>query len=115
MVTLTSAVCITVVVTLEVLFALLESGVAVETVAVFVIDAGAFAFTFTTSVNVSVTPVARAVPRVQLMVPVPPGVKHSWKPDPGTKLVAVQFYSPPGPEQRFKALAAAAADAGKKP
>lgn len=36
---------------------------------------------------------------------IPPGKKHSWKPDVGTKLVAIQFYSPPGPEQRFKALA----------
>lgn len=38
-------------------------------------------------------------------VAVPPNVKHSWKPDEGTKLVAVQFYDPPGPEQRFKKLA----------
>ena len=27
---------------------------------------------------------------------------HSWTPDPGSKLVAVQMYWPPGPEQRFK-------------
>jgi hypothetical protein len=49
---------------------------------------------------------------------VPPDVKHSWKPDEGTTLVAVQFYDPPGPEQRFKKLAQddkakrATADAG---
>ncbi len=40
------------------------------------------------------------------VVAVPPGRKHSWQPDAGTKLVAVQAYFPPGPEQRFKALAA---------
>jgi mannose-6-phosphate isomerase-like protein (cupin superfamily) len=39
-------------------------------------------------------------------VAVPPGVKHSWQPDPGSTLVAVQIYSPPGPEQRFKKMAA---------
>ena len=39
------------------------------------------------------------------IVAVPPGRKHSWQPDPGTKLVAVQVYAPPGPEQRFKVLA----------
>lgn len=43
---------------------------------------------------------------------VPKGTKHSWKPDAGSKLVAVQLYDPPGPEQRFIALAAAAQDAG---
>jgi quercetin dioxygenase-like cupin family protein len=41
------------------------------------------------------------------IVMVPPGAKHAWKPEPGSKLVAVQIYSPPGPEQRFVALAAA--------
>jgi hypothetical protein len=46
------------------------------------------------------------------IVSVPPATKHAWKPDPGSTLVAIQLYSPPGPEQRFKALAAAAADAG---
>src|SRR5581483_9235987 len=46
-------------------------------------------------------------------VQVPPNTKHSWTPDAGSKLVAIQYYSPPGPEQRFKALAAAEkADAG---
>ncbi len=42
-------------------------------------------------------------------VAVPPGVKHQWTPDEGTRLEAVQMYVPPGPEQRFRALAAAAA------
>jgi mannose-6-phosphate isomerase-like protein (cupin superfamily) len=41
-------------------------------------------------------------------VAVPPGTKHSWRPDAGSSLSAVQFYSPPGPEQRFKKLAAEA-------
>jgi quercetin dioxygenase-like cupin family protein len=41
------------------------------------------------------------------VVAVPPGRKHSWQPDAGSKLVAVQVYAPPGPEQRFKTLAAA--------
>jgi mannose-6-phosphate isomerase-like protein (cupin superfamily) len=41
------------------------------------------------------------------IIAVPPGRKHSWQPDPGTKLVAIQVYAPPGPEQRFKTLAAA--------
>lgn len=44
---------------------------------------------------------------------VPPRAKHAWKPDEGTTLVAVQFYTPPGPEQRFKAMARA--DAGARP
>ncbi len=38
---------------------------------------------------------------------IPPGVAHSWTPDPGTSLSAVQMYAPAGPEQRFKALSAA--------
>jgi mannose-6-phosphate isomerase-like protein (cupin superfamily) len=46
------------------------------------------------------------------IVTVPKGTKHSWTPDPGSKLVAVQLYDPPGPEQRFIALAAAERDAG---
>jgi mannose-6-phosphate isomerase-like protein (cupin superfamily) len=46
------------------------------------------------------------------IVMIPPGTKHAWKPEPGSKLVAVQMYSPPGPEQRFVALAAADRDAG---
>jgi mannose-6-phosphate isomerase-like protein (cupin superfamily) len=39
-------------------------------------------------------------------VTVPPDTKHSWQPDPGSTLSAVQMYWPPGPEQRFKKLAA---------
>jgi quercetin dioxygenase-like cupin family protein len=46
------------------------------------------------------------------IVVVPPGAKHAWKPDPGSKLVAIQLYTPPGPEQRFVALAAGEKDAG---
>jgi mannose-6-phosphate isomerase-like protein (cupin superfamily) len=46
------------------------------------------------------------------IVVIPPGVKHAWKPEPGSKLVAVQMYSPPGPELRFIGLAAAEKDAG---
>lgn len=36
---------------------------------------------------------------------VPPGKIHQWKPKGTRPLVAVQAYSPPGPEQRFKKLA----------
>lgn len=50
-------------------------------------------------------------PRQVLVIP--PGSKHAWKPDPGSKLVAIQLYAPPGPEQRFLALATAELDAGK--
>jgi quercetin dioxygenase-like cupin family protein len=50
----------------------------------------------------------RLAPRDVVMVP--PKVKHSWAPDDGSKLVAIQMYTPPGPEQRFRALA----DAGPK-
>ena len=39
-------------------------------------------------------------------VTVPPDTKHSWQPDAGSTLSAVQMYWPPGPEQRFKKLAA---------
>jgi len=46
------------------------------------------------------------------IVMVPPGAKHAWKPEPNAKLVAVQMYTPPGPEQRFVALAAAEKDGG---
>jgi mannose-6-phosphate isomerase-like protein (cupin superfamily) len=50
------------------------------------------------------------------IVVVPPGTKHAWKPDDGVKLVAFQMYAPPGPEQRFKKLAAEMdAGAAKKP
>jgi mannose-6-phosphate isomerase-like protein (cupin superfamily) len=46
------------------------------------------------------------------IVMVPPGAKHAWKPEAGSRLVAIQMYAPPGPEQRFVALAAAEKDAG---
>lgn len=39
-------------------------------------------------------------------VTVPPDTKHSWQPDTGSTLTALQMYWPPGPEQRFKKLAA---------
>lgn len=39
-------------------------------------------------------------------VAVPPDAQHAWQPDEGSRLVAVQLYAPPGPEQRFKKLAA---------
>lgn len=49
------------------------------------------------------------------VVVVPPNAKHAWKPDEGSRLVAIQLYAPPGPEQRFKKLAEEyAADAGAK-
>lgn len=40
-----------------------------------------------------------------MCIAVEPKKKHSWTPDPGTTLTAIQLYNPPGPEQRFKALA----------
>jgi mannose-6-phosphate isomerase-like protein (cupin superfamily) len=46
------------------------------------------------------------------VVTVPRATRHSWKPDPGSKLIAIQLYDPPGPEQRFVALAAGEKDAG---
>lgn len=36
---------------------------------------------------------------------VPAGVRHGWAPDGTHPLIAIQVYSPPGPEQRFRALA----------
>lgn len=51
------------------------------------------------------------------IVTVPKDTPHSWRPDPGSKLVAIQMYLPPGPEQRFVTLDAddkAAKDAGKR-
>ena len=44
-------------------------------------------------------------------VSIPPGHKHSWTPDPGTSLDAVQVYAPPGPEGRFRTLAGAEQEA----
>lgn len=52
------------------------------------------------------------------VIAIPPDTRHAWKADPGSRLVAIQLYDPPGPEQRFLGLAAAAkaslstADAG---
>jgi mannose-6-phosphate isomerase-like protein (cupin superfamily) len=46
----------------------------------------------------------RLAPR-QIVV-VPPNTKHSWRPDAGSSLVALQMYAPAGPEQRFRKLAA---------
>lgn len=46
-------------------------------------------------------------------VTVPPDTPHSWQPDPGSNLVATQFYWPPGPEQRFRKLAADEASSAK--
>ena len=37
---------------------------------------------------------------------VQPPLEHAFEPDGRTDLFAVQLYMPPGPEQRFKALAA---------
>ncbi len=37
---------------------------------------------------------------------IPPGTKYSFMPDAAQTLVAFQIYTPPGPEQRFRALAA---------
>ena len=42
------------------------------------------------------------------IVVVPPGVKHAFLPSPGSHLRAVQLYSPPGSEQRFRVMAGAA-------
>ena len=42
------------------------------------------------------------------IVAVPPGTPHAWKPSGTSALLAVQMYSPPGPEQRFKKLAESA-------
>lgn len=47
--------------------------------------------------------------RSRQIVFVPPGTRHAWRPAAGSKLVAVQLYYPPGPEQRFLKLAAAEA------
>jgi mannose-6-phosphate isomerase-like protein (cupin superfamily) len=47
----------------------------------------------------------------QQCVQIPPTTRHAWTPDEGSRLVAFQLYAPPGPEQRFKSLAAAAASA----
>lgn len=46
------------------------------------------------------------------IVTVPKDTPHSWRPDTGSKLVAIQLYVPPGPEQRFLQLDADDKDAG---
>lgn len=48
------------------------------------------------------------------IVTVPKNTVHAWKPDPGSELVAIQMYLPPGPEQRFVKLDADARDAGDR-
>jgi mannose-6-phosphate isomerase-like protein (cupin superfamily) len=40
------------------------------------------------------------------VVTIPKATQHSWTPDGHRPLIAVQLYVPPGPEQRFKQLAA---------
>jgi mannose-6-phosphate isomerase-like protein (cupin superfamily) len=47
---------------------------------------------------------SRLAPRQVIVVP--PGVIHSYTPDSGVSLNAIQMYAPPGPEQRFKGFAA---------
>jgi mannose-6-phosphate isomerase-like protein (cupin superfamily) len=42
------------------------------------------------------------------VVMMPKATTHAWEPDGKEPLVAIQLYVPPGPEQRFKALAGAA-------
>ena len=37
---------------------------------------------------------------------VPPATRHEWRPSRSRALVGIQVYTPPGPEQRFKKLAA---------
>lgn len=53
---------------------------------------------------------ARLGPRQ--IVHVPKGTRHTWKPDPGSKLVAIQIFEPPGPEQRFITLSNLERDGG---
>jgi mannose-6-phosphate isomerase-like protein (cupin superfamily) len=40
-------------------------------------------------------------------VTVPPGIRHEWRPKGSRPFLGIQLYTPPGPEQRFKKLAAA--------
>lgn len=44
-----------------------------------------------------------------MVVAMPKGTLHAWQPGGKKPLLAVQMYVPPGPEQRFKKLAADAA------
>lgn len=46
------------------------------------------------------------------IVTVPKDAPHAWRPDTGSKLVAIQMYVPPGPEMRFLQLDADDKDAG---
>ncbi len=47
------------------------------------------------------------------VVAIPPATKHAFVPADGARLVAIQIYTPPGPEERFKSLAAPAPDASR--
>ncbi len=49
------------------------------------------------------------------VVYVPADVRHAWVPDGTHPLVAIQVYAPPGPEQRFRALAAPPSPAPPSP
>jgi quercetin dioxygenase-like cupin family protein len=40
------------------------------------------------------------------VIAIPPATKHSFAPGEGAPLLAIQIYTPPGPEERFKKLAA---------
>jgi mannose-6-phosphate isomerase-like protein (cupin superfamily) len=46
---------------------------------------------------------------------IPPNEPHAWAPTGTRPLIALQAYSPPGPEQRFKRLAGVAASASVAP
>ncbi|GAC1352710.1 MAG: hypothetical protein NVS3B20_13080 [Polyangiales bacterium] len=54
-------------------------------------------------------PSAGALERLRVspgaLISVPPGVPHGWEPAGTQALTAIQLYSPPGPEQRFRKLA----------
>src|SRR5262249_26306279 len=41
-----------------------------------------------------------------LVVSVPKGARHQWRPSQKRDFLGIQVYTPPGPEQRFKKLAA---------
>lgn len=46
--------------------------------------------------------------RAGAITSIPAGVRHAWKPSGKAPVFAIQVYAPPGPEQRFKKLAAPA-------
>ncbi len=48
-------------------------------------------------------------------VAIPPGAQHAWAPAGTRPLIGVQLYVPPGPEQRFRKLAADEAAQGAAP